>query len=172
MVDNQYGFSTIFCTLGFSYYTAKTIVYYLCVYDIKTNISLLMAEFVVIVQNIVNAMTNEELENQSNSTNVSNVYFDAYFKDGENTTHSKESDLDEEETLIVNINVKNTGSIENGKIKINNPNFKIEKEKISNQYVKDVNLETNEIELNKIIYQNDAKIEVPVTFKKQVIFTE
>lgn len=119
-----------------------------------------MAEFVVIGQNIVNAMTNEELENQSNSTNVSNVYFDAYFKDGENTTHSKESDLDEEETLIVNINVKNTGSIENGKIKI------------SNQYVKDVNLETNEIELNKIIYQNDAKIEVPVTFKKQVIFTE
>ena len=77
-----------------------------------------MAEFVVIGQNIVNAMTNEELENQSNSTNVSNVYFDAYFKDGENTTHSKESDLDEEETLIVNINVKNTGSIENGKIKI------------------------------------------------------
>ena len=74
--------------------------------------------------------------------------------------------------MIVNINVKNTGSIENGKIKINNPNFKIEKEKISNQYVKDVNLETNEIELNKIIYQNDAKIEVPVTFKKQVIFTE
>ena len=37
-----------------------------------------MAEFVVIGQNIVNAMTNEELENQSNSTNVSNVYFDAY----------------------------------------------------------------------------------------------
>ena len=50
--------------------------------------------------------------------------------------------------------------------------LEIEKEKISNQYVKDVNLETNEIELNKIIYQNDAKIEVPVTFKKQVIFTE
>lgn len=140
--------------------------------SIFTIIALLMAEFVVIGQNIVNAMTNEELENQSNSTNVSNVYFDAYFKDGENTTHSKESDLDEEETLIVNINVKNTGSIENGKIKINNPNFKIEKEKISNQYVKDVNSETNEIELNKIIYQNDAKIEVPVTFKKQVIFTE
>ena len=140
--------------------------------SIFTIIALLMAEFVVIGQNIVNAMTNEELENQSNSTNVSNVYFDAYFKDGENTTHSKESDLDEEETLIVNINVKNTGSIENGKIKINNPNFKIEKEKISNQYVKDVNSETNEIELNKIIYQNDAKIEVPVTFKKKVIFTE
>ena len=140
--------------------------------SIFTIIALLMAEFVVIGQNIVNAMTNEELENQSNSTNVSNVYFDAYFKDGENTTHSKESDLDEEETLIVNINVKNTGSIENGKIKINNPNFKIEKEKISNQYVKDVNSETNEIELNKIIYQNDAKIEVPVTLKKQVIFTE
>lgn len=140
--------------------------------SIFTIIALLMAEFVVIGQNIVNAMTNEELENQSNSTNVSNVYFDAYFKDGENTTHSKESDLDEEETLIVNINIKNTGSIENGKIKINNPNFKIEKEKISNQYVKDVNSETNEIELNKIIYQNDAKIEVPVTFKKQVIFTE
>ena len=51
-----------------------------------------MAEFVVIGQNIVNAMTNEELENQSNSTNVSNVYFDAYFKDGENTKHSKEID--------------------------------------------------------------------------------
>ena len=140
--------------------------------SIFTIIALLMAEFVVIGQNIVNAMTNEELENQSNSTNVSNVYFDAYFKDGENTTHSKESDLDEEETLIVNINIKNTGSIENGKIKINNPNFKLEKEKISNQYVKNVNSETNEIELNKIIYQNDAKIEVPVTFKKQVIFTE
>ena len=46
------------------------------------------------------------------------------------------------------------------------------KKKISNQYVKNVNSETNEIELNKIIYQNDAKIEVPVTFKKQVIFTE
>ena len=38
MVDNQYGFSTIFCTLGFSYYTAKTIVYYLCVYDIKSDV--------------------------------------------------------------------------------------------------------------------------------------
>lgn len=140
--------------------------------SIFTIIALLMAEFVVIGQNIVNAMTNEELENQSNSTNVSNVYFDAYFKDGENTTHAKESDLDEEEILVVNISIKNMGSIENGKIKINNPNFKLEKEKISNQYVKDVNSETNEIELNKIIYQNDAKIEVPVTFKKQVIFTE
>ena len=47
-----------------------------------------MAEFVVIGQNIVNAMTNEELENQSNSTNVSNVYFDAYFKEGDKGTHT------------------------------------------------------------------------------------
>ena len=45
-------------------------------------------------------------------------------------------------------------------------------EKVENKYIKDINTETKEIELNQIIYQNDVQIEIPIKFEKQLIFGE
>ena len=87
-----------------------------------------------------------------------------------NKTHHKENNLDEKDTLVLNINVKNKGVLNDAKIKIENANFAIEK--VENKYIKDINTETKEIELNQIIYQNDVQIEIPIKFEKQLIFGE
>ena len=59
-----------------------------------------------------------------------------------------------------------TGVLENAKIKINNANFKILKDEVKNSYVKYINDDTNEIELNKITYGNSIEIELPIKFEK------
>lgn len=114
----------------------------------------------------------EELESQNIVTNVKNVEFDAYFVNGDQKTHSKENDLDNKETLVLNVNVKDKGSLNDAKIKLENTNFTILKDEVSSQYVKSINTDTNEIELNQIIYQNNAQINIPITFKKQDNFDD
>lgn len=133
--------------------------------------TLIMADFIWIGHAISIAMY-EELETQKTATNVKNIEFDAYFlKDGEKT-HKKESNIKAEETLILSVNVKEKGALNDAKIKIENPNFTIIKDKVKNEYVKNINLDTNEIELNQIIYQNNVQIELPISFKKQNSFEE
>lgn len=125
-----------------------------------------------VCSNMVFAITNEELENQSKATNIANVKFDSTFKSGENYTHSKESSINEENILVLNINVKDKGFIEDSKIKIIDSNFDIEKEKINSEYIKNIDEKNNIIELNKIIYSNNVQIEIPLKIKKQHTFPE
>lgn len=129
----------------------------------------ILTDFLSVGYGIVNAVY-EELENQKTVTNEKNVEFNAYFLSDGNKTHHKENNLDEKDTLVLNINVKNKGVLNDAKIKIENANFAIEK--VENKYIKDINTETKEIELNQIIYQNDVQIEIPIKFEKQLIFGE
>ena len=114
----------------------------------------------------------EELESQNIRTNVRDVEFDAYFMNGDQKVHSKESDVDNKETLVLNVNVKDKGSLNDAKIKIDNANFTLLKDEVSSQYVKNINTDTNEIELNQIIYQNNVEIMIPISFKKQDSFDD
>ena len=116
--------------------------------------------------NVVVALASE-LDAQSNNTNIANVKFDAYFKTDSGNVHAKQSNIsDGENYLYININVLEKGSLDNAKIKINDSNFKIKGNNISNTYIKSVNVEANEIELNSIIYNNNVEIEIPIEFNK------
>ena len=117
---------------------------------------------------IVIALVNE-LENQGNNTNITDVQFDAYFKVDNGKTHYRQANItDDQIYLYININVLEKGSVNNAKIKINDPNFKIKESNNlnTNTYVKNINLDTNEIELNSIIYNNSVEIEIPIEFNK------
>lgn len=133
--------------------------------------TLSMTNFIIVGQSISVAFW-EELESQDSTTNISNVNFDAYFLNNETKTHSKENLIDEEDTIILNVNVKNEGVLDDAKIKIENENFEIQKDEIKNDYVKNINLEANEIELNEIVYGNNIEIQVPIKFRKQSSFTD
>lgn len=105
-------------------------------------------------------------------TNIKNIDFDVYFAGDGEAKHVKEANLEEEQTITLSINVKEKGVLNDGKIKINNANFEIVKDKIQNSYVKDVNVAQNEITLNQISYGNKITIEIPIKFKKQENFED
>ena len=67
--------------------------------------------------------------------------------------------------MYLNINVKDSGILNDGKIKIDNPNFEIGS--IKNNFVKEINKQDNEIVLNSIQYGNNVEIEIPISLKKQ-----
>lgn len=134
-------------------------------------ITLLIADFIILGQGIAIAIY-ESLETQGNTTNIKNVEFDSYFLNEGEKVHYKECNLDEEGNLIININVKESGVLKEAKIKIENSNFELVTDKVQNSYIKSINSEVNEIELNEITYQNDVVIEIPIKFKKEESFTE
>lgn len=109
---------------------------------------------------------------QNNDVDINNIEFDAYFLEDEQKTYSVEENIDEEQKLFLDINVNERGSIDNGKITIENANFKILGNKVQNQYIKAIDTENNQIELNQIIYGNRVEIELPISFKKQESFSE
>lgn len=127
--------------------------------------SLLIIDIVLLSQGITLAIY-DELEMQTVNTNVKNVEFNAYFLKDEEKVHQDEKDIREEENLTLNINVKEKGVLEEGKIKIENSNFKIIKDRVESEAIKDINEDTNEIELNKIVYQNNIIINLPIKFNK------
>ena len=132
----------------------------------------LMSTYFVIIGQTMSIALSVELEGQGEDTNANNVKFDVYFNLGENKGHEKNANLEEEQTLILNVNVKNQGVLKDAKIRIENPNFTIIKEKIASEYIKKVDTDKNEIELNSIIYSNNTIIELPIKFKKLNNFTE
>lgn len=108
----------------------------------------------------------EGLEEQSSATNIENIEFDAYFKEGENKIHSKQSSINQGENLILDLAVKKVGVLEEGKIKIENANFTIDKAKVKDENIKEIHEETNEIELNQMASGN-VTIILPIKFEKQ-----
>lgn len=115
-------------------------------------------------------MKNQKLREYG--TNIKNIDFDVYFAGDGEAKHVKEANIEEEQTITLSINVKEKGVLNDGKIKINNANFEIVKDKIQNSYVKDVNVAQNEITLNQIPYGNKITIEIPIKFKKQENFED
>lgn len=132
----------------------------------------LMSTYFVIVGQTMSIALSVGIESQGEDTNANNVKFDVYFNSEESKEHEKSANLAEEQTLILNVNVKNQGVLKDAKISIENPNFTIIKEKITSEYVKKIDTDKNEIELNSIIYSNNATIELPIKFKKLNNFTE
>lgn len=127
-------------------------------------ITLVMFQIVYAMVGVVEAVY-EELEAQGIETNNENISFDAFLKDGENTIHSKQANIQTGETLNVRINVSNGTVFNNGKIKLLNDGIYIDKDKLQNEYVKSVNSETGEIELNQIANNTQVEIAIPVKLK-------
>lgn len=125
-------------------------------------------DFILLGYNIAIAVSSSS----DDATNVENVYFDAYFNQDGTKAYNKLGDVNLEDVIILHIEVKNNGELSDAKIRVDNPNFKILKEKVQNSYVKEIKEETNEIILNSIVYGNSIDIEIPIQFKKQEIFNQ
>lgn len=143
----------------------KTIIVLLLV------LTFVLTNFIFVGHEVVIAMS-EILENQKITTNEKNVEFDVYFKSNGEKKHYKENTTDVEDTLILNVNVKNEGVLNDAKIKIENANFTILKDKVNNELIKNINIENKEIELNQIVAKNNIEIEIPIKFEKQILFGE
>ena len=97
------------------------------------------------------------------------VIFEAYFKEADKKVTEKTANISEGASLYLNLQLK-AGKIQNAKIKIDNANFKIVEDKVSNKFINNINSKTNEISLNEISY-NDSKngiieIELPIKFEE------
>lgn len=129
-------------------------------------ITLISSNIIYMGYNIAIALANE-LEMQSDDTNIANVKFDAYFKTDNRTEHYKQANINNKDIcLYLSVNVIDKGSLDNAKIKITDSNFKIKTDDISNKYVKKINKEAGEIELNSVIYNNKIEIEIPIEFNQ------
>ena len=116
---------------------------------------------------IVIALANE-LESQNNNTNIANVTFDAYFKTETGNMHYRQANISDEQLYLnIQVSVLKTGSLDNAKIKINDANFKIKDSNYSNTYIKSINKQANEIQLNSVIYNNNVELEIPIEFNKK-----
>ena len=129
--------------------------------------SLIGLNFILVGEQVALAMY-EELETQGTQTNNANIVFDAYYKENEINTHFKQAKIGEGANLILDVTVKETGVLNDAKISLENPNFKIDKEKMNDINVKSVNDEIGEIELNQLTTGN-VKINIPIKFIKSDI---
>ncbi|MBP3802030.1 MAG: hypothetical protein J6I85_08460 [Clostridia bacterium] len=98
-----------------------------------------------------------------------NIVFEAYFKQDETKVIDKTAYVSEGADLYINLAIK-AGKLQNASIKIDNANFKIEKDKVDSKYVKGINTDTNEILLNEIGYSDgqagSVEIKLPVKFEE------
>ena len=98
----------------------------------------------------------EELENQKVQTNNKNVEFDAYFKENDKSVHITSINKKNQGSLYINMAVNN-GYLKQISIKVDNPNFSMQKE----------NLKVDGDEINVTEVQDKEEIEVPFVFEKQ-----
>ena len=131
-------------------------------------ITLTMANFLYVGTGIVIAAS-ENLENQTTKIGNTNVSFDVFY---EGNVHSKELNMEEGGTVTCSINIENAGIVDNAVIHVDNPNFRIQKDKIDTTYVKNINEEENKIELNHLV-AGEFIIQIPIIFEaKDVIPTD
>lgn len=129
--------------------------------------TLTFANIFLIGNNIAMAVY-EELEEQTKTTSEKNIEFDAYFKNDKQESHSKQLNINSEETLYISVNVKDKVSISSAKISIENANFVIDKEKVKeNQYIQNIDELNNTIEISTVSSNNNILLEVPIKFKKE-----
>ena len=122
--------------------------------------------FIFVASSVVMAFDGD-IEGQSTVTSYEKIEFDVYFKkDGQNV-HSNELNIGLENSLFVRFRVNDLGSLKDAKVKFQDANFRILKDKINSEYVKDVNEEEKEITFNKIVNSGNVEIEIPIQFEKQ-----
>lgn len=126
--------------------------------------TLTMAQFLYVTTTAVQAVY-EELESQSVNIENTNVSFNVSYEDG---THSKQLKISEGGVISCNIKIEKNGVLNNAKIHIENPNFKIDEEKLDKTFVKAVDVENNDITLNQIV-TGEKNIKIPVKFEKKDI---
>lgn len=90
-----------------------------------------------------------------------------FLNDSGTKTHSKKSSIRSGEVLNIAISLKNGGVLNDGKITINNEALAIVKDQVQSEYVKEINEETREIELNQIANNEQIEIAIPVKLKTQ-----
>ena len=109
---------------------------------------------------IAQALSDEELNEQTSKTNQKNVEFNSYFY---GQIHNQTFDIGSEEAKIyLKIVVNNAGYVDEGTtVEFQNANFKI-KDGITNENIKSVDTANNKIILNKIDNGSNVEIEVPI----------
>lgn len=108
---------------------------------------------------IVHALSDEELNEQTTSTNHRNVEFNSYFYGG---VHNQVFDIGSEDAkLYINIKVNNAGYLENGTIEFQNTNFKL-KEGITDSNIQSIDTANNKIVLNQLNNGSNITIELPI----------
>ena len=124
------------------------------------------ANFALVGVNVVEAAG--KLEVQKTINKGENIEFDAYFKDEQEKTHEGKLNASETQKLYLELMVKDKVTISNAKIKIENPNFSIKEDELQeNRYVKNVNTQTNEIEVGNISSNNTLLLELPIQLKHE-----
>ena len=110
------------------------------------------------------ALSDDELNKQTSSTNHKNVEFNSYFY---GNSHSQTYEVNSEEAKIyLNIKVNNAGYLENGVVELKNTNFKL-KDGITNDYIQSIDVKNNKILLNKLNNGSDIVIELPIEILKK-----
>lgn len=110
------------------------------------------------------------LEVQGVKTNNENVEFDAYFINGKTKTHEIENQIGGENSINLNIAVKNAGYLKNTKIEFtgsqenSEANFRVKDLTQENQLISELNTDKNYIELNQINKNEQANIQIPICF--------
>ena len=113
------------------------------------------------------------IEVQGVKTNNENVEFDAYFVNGNSKVHETENKIGGENSIYLSVNVKNAGYLQNAKIhflgKDNNSkaNFTIKDLAQENNVVTKINTQQNIVELNQINKNEQANIQIPISFNSQ-----
>lgn len=125
-------------------------------------VTLTIANFLYVGMGIVNAVS-DDLETQTTKIGNTNVSFDVFY-DG--NVHSKELNAEEGGTITCSILIENAGVVDNATIHIDNPNFKIQTEQLDTTYIKNINEEENEIELNHLV-AGEFIIQIPVVFEQK-----
>lgn len=125
-------------------------------------VTLTIANFLYAGIGIVNAVS-DDLETQTTKIGNTNVSFDVFY-DG--NVHSKELNAEEGGTITCSILIENAGVVDNATIHIDNPNFKIQTEQLDTTYIKNINEEENEIELNHLV-AGEFIIQIPVVFEQR-----
>ena len=109
---------------------------------------------------IAQALSDEELNEQTTRTNQKNVEFNSYFY-GE--IHNQTFDIGAEDARIyLRVTVNNAGYVAEGTmVEFQNANFRI-KEGLENEYIKSIDIANNKIVLNKINNGSNVIIEIPI----------
>ena len=113
------------------------------------------------LQSIVNAADLNE-ENKAVSLLDGKITFDAFFKENESKSYSKQDLVKNGGSVFVSVKLNESGILNGAKIVFNDANFVIDKTKLNSENVK--NVSENEISLNTILYGQEVVLEIPFLF--------
>lgn len=124
--------------------------------------SLTMIQCLYVMTGIVTAVY-EDLDSQNTNIENTNVYFDVYYEDGK---HGGKLKISEGGNVYCYIKIENSGVLNDVKIHIDNPNFKIDTDNVDKNYIQSIDLENNDIVLNQMA-TGERTIKLPINFERK-----